>query len=194
MLLIIDNQSQFIRSLYGLLHVWQVPYERAVHHQALDMAELGQRVTGLVLSGGAGKPTGPHDLSADFAALAGLAVPTLGICLGHQIVSHHYGGELADCPQPQDRMEEIFLNDTADPLLSGLKSPLKLREAHRYFVSRPPDGWLVLGRTAAGTVEIIRHPTRPVYGLQSHPEVSGPDGEQIIRNFLDICRLNVSRV
>jgi GMP synthase (glutamine-hydrolysing) len=190
MLLIIDNQSQFIRSLYGLLHVWRVPYERAVHDQPLDVERLRRRVAGLVLSGGAGKPTGPLNLSADFAALAELAVPTLGICLGHQVVSHHFGGQLADCSEEQDKMEDVFLSGI-DPLLAGLKSPAKLREAHRYYVSRPPDGFLVLGRTKAGTVEIIRHPNRPVYGLQSHPEVSGPDGERIIRNFLGICRLNI---
>jgi GMP synthase-like glutamine amidotransferase len=40
------------------------------------------------------------------------------------------------------------------------------------------------GRTL---VEVMKHQTRPVYGVQFHPELSGPDGDRVLRNFLAVC-------
>jgi GMP synthase-like glutamine amidotransferase len=44
-----------------------------------------------------------------------------------------------------------------------------------------------LAWSGIGDYEAIRHETRPVYGLQFHPEASGDAGMAILRNFVGLC-------
>src|SRR5438093_336938 len=52
----------------------------------------------------------------------------------------------------------------------------------------PPD-FIALARTASCPLAAVKHRSRPVYGVQFHPEVTHTTaGGQILRNFLyEIC-------
>ena len=60
---------------------------------------------------------------------------------------------------------------------------------HAYFVSELPPDFESLGTSETCTTEIIRHKHKPIYGFQSHPEVSGADGLLMVKNFLRICSI-----
>ena len=79
----------------------------------------------------------------------------------------------------------------ADPLFLGMGSSLNLVENHYDEVKRLPPGFVCLAANHMCPYQIIRHPTRPAYGVQAHCEYylqSKPDGGMLLRNFLHIAR------
>ena len=48
-----------------------------------------------------------------------------------------------------------------------------------------PDCLVVTARDGNGEIMAVRHKTRPVYGVQFHPEsILTPRGDTILKNFL----------
>jgi GMP synthase (glutamine-hydrolysing) len=130
-----------------------------------------------------------------------LNIPILGICGGHQALALAFGGKVGpiradedDCmPYTHDRQGGVVaLNLKApDPIFSGIEGSLRILESHYDEVKVLPPGFVLLASEKVSRNQIIRHPTRPVYGVQGHPErfYSGrPDGGVLIRNFLTIAR------
>lgn len=107
------------------------------------------------------------------AAAAG--VPTLGICLGHQLVATALGGSVAPNPRGQQLgLLEVGWTDAAadDPLVGGLAAGAR-RGVHWNddVVTALPEGAVVLARTADGDVQAARF-APSVWGVQLHPEVT----------------------
>jgi GMP synthase (glutamine-hydrolysing) len=99
--------------------------------------------------------------------------PTLGICLGHQLVAAALGGESRPNPLGQQLgLLAIGWTDAArhDPLGGGLVGAGLGVFWNDDVVTHAPDGTVVLARTPAGELQAARFaPT--VWGLQLHPEV-----------------------
>lgn len=119
----------------------------------------------------------------------GLRVPTLGVCFGHQLLASVHGaavlsGELIE------RNETIRVLEP-HPLFAGLGPEFEMLESHREYVDYGDierAGWRVFAVSPSCPVEAIRHPTRPLFGVQFHPERSGPAGEQLFENFYGLVR------
>jgi len=78
-----------------------------------------------------------------------------------------------------------------DPIFQGVSEELKILQSHYDEVKVLPPGFRVLAADKVCRVQIMRHSTRPVYGIQGHPERFGkdrPGGGILIRNFLKIAR------
>jgi len=72
------------------------------------------------------------------------------------------------------------------PLTEGLPSPCAFYHANS-FAPRPTDDDAVLGTAEYGTEFVSVVERAPVYGLQSHPEKSGPDGLRLLKNFVSLA-------
>ncbi|MFH1638505.1 MAG: gamma-glutamyl-gamma-aminobutyrate hydrolase family protein [Candidatus Woesearchaeota archaeon] len=188
MLYIIDNQGEFIRQFEETLLCWGVGFKTYSHSSQID---TDANATGLILSGGPGNPYTPLNLTSDFVALMNFDVPTIGFCLGHEIIAAAYGGRIARLGKLQDKMEKITITRLEDKIFEGLGKEVWLREKHEYCVSRLPPAFEVLGHSSICPYEIIRHKKKYIYGFQSHPEVSGKPGLAIMKNFLKICGIQV---
>ena len=129
-----------------------------------------------------------------------LNIPILGICGGHQALALAFGGKVGpvradedDCmPYTRDRQGGVVpLTVTAeDPIFKGIDGGLRILESHFDEVKVLPPGFRLLASEKVSRNQIIRHPSRPVYGIQGHPEHfrSGqPEGGILIRNFLTIA-------
>ncbi|MEW6406772.1 MAG: gamma-glutamyl-gamma-aminobutyrate hydrolase family protein, partial [Chloroflexota bacterium] len=132
-----------------------------------------------------------------------LNIPILGICGGHQALALAFGGKVGpvradedDCmPYTRDRQGGVVpLTATADdPILHGTDGRLRILESHFDEVKVLPPGFVLLASEKVSRNQIIRHPTRPVYGIQGHPESSQGSqqaGGILIRNFLAIARVH----
>lgn len=103
-------------------------------------------------------------------------LPTLGVCLGHQLVAVALGGESA--PNPAGQQVGLFdlgwtPEAATDELMAPLASPRRGVHWNADIVTRLPDGAVVLAATPAGEVQVARFgPT--VWGVQLHPEVDEP--------------------
>ncbi|MBC9735272.1 type 1 glutamine amidotransferase [Nocardioides marmotae] len=108
-------------------------------------------------------------------AAVAAGVPTLGICLGHQLVAGALGGTVAVNPRGQQLgLLEVGWTDAAadDPLVGGLTAGAR-RGVHwnNDVVTALPAGAVVLARTADGAVQAARF-APAAWGLQLHPEVT----------------------
>lgn len=146
------------------------------------------------------------DLQNFFASLKVMVdemqIPVIGICGGHQALALAFGGKVGpirggedDCfsyghnPTERGRQDIDVVQD--DPLFCGMKKILNLVEHHYDEVKSLPPGFISLAENKLCPFQIIRHPTRPAYGVQAHTEYwfqKKPDGGILLRNFLDIAR------
>jgi GMP synthase (glutamine-hydrolysing) len=113
-----------------------------------------------------------------------LNVPTLGICFGHQLFARASGTQVLS-GELIERDETIIISEPG-PLFHGMEPEMDFRESHReYIVAEPVEraGWHIIARSASCPVEAMHHPTRPLYGVQFHPERSGLNGEKLFDNF-----------
>jgi anthranilate synthase/aminodeoxychorismate synthase-like glutamine amidotransferase len=112
--------------------------------------------------------------------------PFLGVCLGHQIIAEHFGGEVALAPAPVHGATSRIRHDGLG-VYRGVRSPTAVARYHSLVVA--PDGLpaelAVSARTASGLVMGLRHRSRPIESVQFHPEsYLTPDGPRMLRNFL----------
>jgi carbamoyl-phosphate synthase small subunit len=139
------------------------------------------RPAGVVLSNGPGDPADLTD-RLDVVRYALEHYPTLGICLGHQLIGLAVGG----------RTFALKFGH------HGANHPVQDRETGRVYITSQnhgyavdpdslPAGWRVrFVNLHDGTLEGLRHETRPVFTVQHHPEAGpGPhDAEAIFDEFL----------
>ncbi|GAA3031313.1 membrane dipeptidase [Microbacterium dextranolyticum] len=138
---------------------------------------------GLVMLGGGLMPdddaAGPW-LAAE-RALARQAIdgdiPTLGICLGGQILAHVGGGEVAADTGPKERGATEILPTAAgrtDAVIGGLGTSAHMIENHQDMITRLPPGAVLLASSRAVANQAFRLGEN-VRGLQFHPEVGADD-------------------
>ena len=116
----------------------------------------------------------------------------MGFCLGHEIISVAYRGRIKKYPEYLNRKDKVRILEANDPIFEGLnKNEITLHKRHHYYVSELPPDFINLAESDTFPFEIIRHKTKPIYGFQSHPEVSGADGLLMVSNFIKMCGLEI---
>lgn len=122
-----------------------------------------------------------------FAWIKRCAKPVLGICFGHQAVALLYGGTIS---RGSELIKKIYIRlQNQDPLTTGIK-PRALFMQHHSEYAIPPKNFTIIAESANHYPEVIKHPKKPIYGVQFHPELSGKNGEIIFKNFFQICLRN----
>ena len=117
-----------------------------------------------------------------------LGLPILGICFGHQLIGKAFGVEVVDLGQTVRAFKEIKLLDR-DLLFNGLPDMIRVHESHRQGLSELPREFRHLAESSTAKIEAVVHNSRPVYGVQFHPERSddkNPHGRTIIQNFIKV--------
>ncbi len=188
MLMIIDNQSSFIKTFKrNFLSEQDFDYIFFDHNQPIVLSSKAE-IQGIILSGGRGSPYEPLNLTADFISLMNFDVPIMGLCLGYEILVAAYRGRIKTLQSPVNTKQKIRILDINDPIFNGLNSSeIHLKERHSHYVSELPECFTNLAESDVYPYEISRHRDKPIYGFQGHPEVSGPNGILIMKNFIHIC-------
>jgi GMP synthase (glutamine-hydrolysing) len=112
--------------------------------------------------------------------------PILGICYGHQIIGSAFNAPMRDLGQMLRGYEKVSVVKK-HPLFDGLPSELVVAESHRQELTRVPDGFQHLAQSTTSEVEAMVHRSRPIYGVQFHPERSNddhPHGRTILQNLV----------
>lgn len=170
------NLAQALGALGSAVHVW-----RAGTFTADQIEELAP--THLVISPGPGHP---DEAIASRNALAVWIhrIPVLGVCLGHQVLVQHLGGQVGRAPLPVHGKATAITHDSRG-LYAGLPQPLQVGRYHSLAATEVPHGLVVTARTDDGVVMGVRIPGLPVHGVQFHPEsILTPEGSALLENFL----------
>ena len=185
-ILILDYGSQFTQLIARRVREARVYSEIHPPTRSLDWIREWQP-TGIILSGGPSSVYDDDGPSAEPALLD--IVPVLGICYGMQLIAHLEGGKVAPGPREYGRADLEIL--APDGLFDGFDQSERVTVwmSHGDHVETAPDGYDVTARSATVRVAGMRHRTRPVFGVQFHPEVAHtPRGGEVIANFLfEVC-------
>ena len=112
-------------------------------------------------------------------------LPIFGVCLGHQCIIQHFGGQIDHAPVVMHG-KPSRITHVGKGIFAGLENPLQAGRYHSLCSVALPQ---CLEQTAEfeGIVMGVQHKTLPVFGVQFHPEsVLTPTGGKIIENLLNI--------
>ncbi|MFD3412081.1 aminodeoxychorismate synthase component I [Streptomyces cyaneofuscatus] len=181
--LLIDNHDSFTYNLYDLLHRVNGRAPEVVTNDTPWSDTAFDTFDSIVVSPGPGRPQHTGDLGLSLAALRQSAIPTLGICLGHQGLSHVNGGRVVHAPEPMHgRVSDVHHSGTG--LFAGMPSPFTAVRYHSLAVTDLPAGMEAIAWTADGVMMGARHRTAPQWGVQFHPEsILTEYGVELLDNF-----------
>ena len=188
MILVIDNYDSFTYNLVHYLN--ELGAETLVHrNDAMSVeAALSLRPEAVLLSPG---PKTPNDAGICLGLLANApdALPIFGVCLGHQAIGQAFGGEVVRAGALMHGKTSAIHHDNRG-IFAGLKNPFTATRYHSLAVEQtalPPE-LEVTARTEDGEIMGLQHRTRPIYGVQFHPEsIATECGHELLGNFLDIA-------
>ena len=186
--LVIDNYDSFTWNLVQL--VGALGEHPVVHrNDAIDLDGVRALAPSrIILSPGPGDPADPARVGVCRPILEelGRTTPILGVCLGHQLIAHHYGGRVIRAREVMHGKTSLVHHE-GDGILAGLPRPFEAMRYHSLVVDPEaiPACLALSAWCKDGTVMAVRHRHYPVYGVQFHPESIGTaSGRALVAAFL----------
>jgi len=185
-ILILDFGSQYTQLIARRLRELSVYCE--ILPFSTDLGALrGEHVRGVILSGGPESVYGEDAPHCDEDVFR-LAVPTLGVCYGMQLMAKALGSDV----RPADRREYGHASVTLEnqsTLFEGVGPKLRVWASHGDRIEAPPEGFRLTASSDAAPVAAFEDRSSGNYGVQFHPEVAHTQsGTEILKNFaFGIC-------
>ncbi|MEL7123765.1 MAG: gamma-glutamyl-gamma-aminobutyrate hydrolase family protein, partial [Bacteroidota bacterium] len=187
--ILIDNYDSYTHIIYQYLWKLSGQPPLVIKNDQLSIKELEKLdFENIVISPGPGTVIEPKDIGICVEVLHHFPnKPFLGICLGHQLLGHHFGAEIIQAPSAVHGKYSI-LTLRPSPLFLDLPHEIEVVRYHSLIVESIPEELEVIGSTKSdGLVMALQHKELPYFGVQFHPESIGTQyGEQIFKNFLKI--------
>ncbi|SFJ41516.1 anthranilate synthase, component II [Desulfomicrobium apsheronum] len=190
MILLIDNFDSFT---FNLVQVFQSlgasPLVLRNNEPEILTLATDPRLQGAIISPGPSHPRNTG-LCLKFLDLVPRNVPILGVCLGHQTLSHHSGVTVGSAQRIMHGKTSNIRHDGTG-LFEGVQNPMQIGRYHSLAVHG--EGALpftVTARTEDNEIMALAFKDRPWVGVQFHPEsVLTPEGPKLLSNFLKMCNI-----
>ena len=194
-LLILDNYDSFTYNLVQYLGELGASTEvvRSDVGTPEEILEAGPE--GVVISPGPGRPEDAGNSVRLVQQASEAGIPVLGVCLGHQAIGLAFGGAIVSARTIMHGKTSPILHDDRG-LFRGLPEGFEATRYHSLVIDREscPAVLEVSARTDDGEIMGVRHRSRPVEGVQFHPEsILTVEGKSLLGNFLETCRQARSR-
>ncbi len=188
MILVIDNYDSFT---YNLVHyLAELGAETQVYrNDALSVQDaLALAPKAILLSPG---PCAPDQAGICLPLLRAAPedMPVLGVCLGHQSIGQAYGGDIIRAKTlMHGKTSQIHHNNIG--IFKDLPNPFTATRYHSLAIKKEtlPADLEITAWTEDGEIMGVQHKTRPIHGVQFHPEsIATVGGHQLLANFLDLA-------
>ena len=188
-ILVLDNYDSFVYTLNGYLQQLGAETE-VIRNDSITEEDLPGVLEGfdaLLISPGPGTP-----------ASAGLSIPAVkfalesdypvfGVCLGHQAIAEAMGARVESAPElMHGKTSKVQHSNSL--ILNGLPQDFLATRYHSLAVVREtvPAELMITGQTESGVIMSLQHKSKPIYGVQFHPEsVMTEGGYLMIANWLE---------
>jgi len=184
-ILLIDNYDSFTYNVVQALTALGAEVN-VYRNDALTVDEgLALEPTHVVISPGPGRPEGAGVSLGMIGAFAE-RVPILGICLGHQCLVHHFGGNIVRADRLMHGKTSMVEHD-GKTIFENLPSPFEAGRYHSLCAETDslPAELELTAQTERGEIMGVRHKGLPLEGVQFHPEsVLTPEGDKLMASFL----------
>ncbi len=185
MILVIDNYDSFT---YNLVHyLEELGAETLVRRNDALSANgvLALQPDAVLLSPG---PCTPNEAGVclDLLAAAPADLPILGVCLGHQAIGQAFGGEVVRA-QSLMHGKTSAVRHTGEGVFEGMEDGFTAARYHSLAVRRDtlPAALRITAWTEDGEIMGLAHVSRPIHGVQFHPEsIATEGGHRLLANFL----------
>ncbi len=181
--LVIDNYDSFTYNLVQYLGELGAEVSTVRNDAATVEQLLEDSYERCVISPG---PCTPNEagISLEVArSMPEAAIPTLGVCLGHQSMAQAFGG-VVKLHKPVHGKATTIEHD-GRTIFAGLTSPLKVGRYHSLVVDEELPDCLEATAHGGGVLMALRHRELPAEGVQFHPEsVLTDEGKKLLANFL----------
>ncbi|WP_029086871.1 anthranilate synthase component II [Brevundimonas aveniformis] len=188
MILVVDNYDSFTYNLVHYLAELGAP-THVIRNDDLTAAEaLALHPEAILLSPG---PCSPNEAGICLGLLDAAPddLPIFGVCLGHQAMGQAFGGDVIRAKQLMHGKTSPIHHEGRS-IFKGLPSPFTATRYHSLAVRREtlPDVLEVTAWTEDGEIMGLAHKTRPIHGVQFHPEsIATEHGHDMLANFLDLA-------
>jgi para-aminobenzoate synthetase len=183
--LLVDNYDSYTYNVFHLLAAACGEEPIVVHNDMVSWRALERwDFDAIVLSPGPGHPARWHDFGVCADILRSSEIPVLGVCLGHQGLGHVLKATVTYAPTVMHgRLSPV--KHTGAGLFAGIPQDFEVVRYHSLAVSGSlGDEGREIAWTADGVVMGIEHASRPLWGVQFHPEsICTEYGHQLLKNF-----------
>jgi len=193
-ILVLDNYDSFVYTLNGYLQQLGAETE-VIRNDAFSEAELPAMLSSfdaLLISPGPGTPASAglsipavkHALESDY--------PVFGVCLGHQAIAEAMGARVESAPELMHG-KTSRVQHSESMILNGLPQDFLATRYHSLAVVREtvPEDLVITGQTESGVIMSLQHKSKPIYGVQFHPEsVMTEGGYHMLANWLESLGLS----
>uniref|UniRef100_A0A7S3E7E3 aminodeoxychorismate synthase n=2 Tax=Rhodosorus marinus TaxID=101924 RepID=A0A7S3E7E3_9RHOD len=197
---LIDNYDSYSYNLFHLLA--SVNGQRPLvlendsfssYKELEEMAGGGNSFHSIVISPGPGRPENPKDFGACLDVLRNARVPVLGVCLGHQGICSAFGGKIKHSPGGVAHGKISEVEHDGQGLFQNIPQFCRVVRYHSLSAdSSAVPACIRISATCAVTysgtdtrvIMGVQHKSRPLFGVQFHPEsICTEHGRTIIENF-----------
>jgi para-aminobenzoate synthetase len=183
--LLVDNHDSYTYNVFHLLAAASGEEPIVVNNDAVSWRVLSRSdFDTFVLSPGPGRPERWHDFGVCRDILRYSEIPVFGICLGHQGIGNLLEGGVSSAPTAMHGRLSRIRHD-GQGLFAELPQDFEVVRYHSLAITSPmgPEGHETAWADD-GVVMGVEHRTRPMWGVQFHPEsIATEHGLQIARNF-----------
>ena len=191
MILIIDNGSQYTHLIKR--NCRDLGFDREIIPNKKTLSEvknLTKNAEKIILSGGPSSVTKGNNGLAEEILTKMIqkeeSLPLLGICFGHQLIAHVFGGIVEKGKSAEYGLIKIEI-DQEGVLFRGVPKEFSAWASHFDEVKKIPPSFTSLAHSELCEHEAMQHVKRPIFSVQFHPEVWHTEkGEQMLENFLKI--------
>ncbi|MEM7661576.1 MAG: aminodeoxychorismate/anthranilate synthase component II [Pseudomonadota bacterium] len=184
-ILVVDNYDSFTWNLVHFLHDIGATTEVIRNDDMTAEEALSKRPDGVVLSPG---PCTPNEagMCMDLVKAAPEDLPILGVCLGHQSIGQAFGGKVITAKETRHG-KRSDIHHSGGPLFEGLPGSYNVVRYHSLALREEdlPPCLIADAFTEDGEIMALRHESRPVFGVQFHPEsILTEHGHALLENWL----------
>jgi para-aminobenzoate synthetase len=187
--LLIDNYDSYTYNVFHLLAAVSGEEPIVVHNDVVSWRALSRwDFDAIVISPGPGRPERWHDFGVCADILRFSETPVLGVCLGHQGLGYVLDGTVASAPMVMHgRLSDVKHDDSG--LFEGIPQDFSVVRYHSLAVTGSLGEGRVTAWTDDGVVMGIEHRSRPMWGVQFHPEsIATEHGHKLFENFYKLAR------
>ena len=188
-ILVLDNYDSFVYTLNGYLQQLGAETE-VLRNDVVSEAELPALLANydaVLISPGPGTP---FDAGLSIATVKQALItgqPIFGVCLGHQAIAEAMGATVTSAEELMHGKTSLVHHDDS-LVFKNVPQPFTATRYHSLAVvdSTVPEELQVTARTEGGIIMALQHKSKPIYGVQFHPEsVLTEGGYQMLGNWLE---------
>ena len=188
MILVIDNYDSFTYNLVHYLNELGAETRVYRNDDLSAAAAIALKPDAVLLSPG---PCTPDDagICLDLLRQAPEALPILGVCLGHQSIGQAFGGRVVRAKALMHGKTRA-IRHSGKGVFRDLPDPFTATRYHSLAVDGGslPDVLEITAWTDDGEIMGLQHRSRPIHGVQFHPEsIATEGGHKLLGNFLELA-------